>query len=92
MKKTSFNSAVLIFTISLLSLSGGLYSIPARAILASDPAPAQTVTLQINNELSTLPDQISLCENGYFRKGWDGTVKGKISEPGISVNSNLTIL
>jgi hypothetical protein len=89
MQKTSLNLALLIFTASILSLSGSINSLPVRAVIAGN---IEMFTLQIDNELTTNPDKISLCENGVFRKGWDGSVKGRIVEPGIDINSNISIL
>jgi hypothetical protein len=88
MQKTSLNLALLIFTTLLLSLTGGLNTLPVRAVVVGS---TETFTLQIDNELTTNPDKISLCENGVFRKGWDGAVKGRIVEPGIDINSNISI-
>lgn len=89
MQKTSFSFTVLVLTISILSLLNNTNTLTAFAVVQ---APAPRFTLQIDNELVTNPDKISLCENGVFRKGWDGTVKGGITEPDISTNSVITIL
>jgi hypothetical protein len=86
MKKPSFTSTLLSLGIVTFACISCLSSLPVHAVVAG------TFTLELENALTTTTDKISLCENGVFRKGWDGTVKGRFSEPGISIDSSISIL
>ncbi len=75
--------------IGLFAFSSVSLAIPASAAIID---PTETFNLQIQNNLATTPDMISLCENGVFRKGWDGNVKGNLTESNISTSSDVSIL